>query len=70
MSDFVVAVFQLTGRSSRDGPAKSLAVGFGAFGVGVVTQAFANQLPHTDQISILDLDTDKRNRSVRVTFCF
>lgn len=55
MSDLVVAVLQLTCSSSRNSPAKSLAVGPGALSGGVFSQALSYQLPHTDQVSISDL---------------
>lgn len=55
MSDLVVAVLQLTCSSSRNSPAKPLAVRPGALGGGIFKQAFSNQLPHTNQVSISDL---------------
>lgn len=55
MSDLVVAVLQLTCSSSRNSPAKPLGVGPGAFGGGIFSQAFSNQLPHTNQVSFSDL---------------
>lgn len=56
MSDLVVAVFQLTCSSSRNNPAEPLAVGPGALGGGIFSQAFTNQLPHTNQVPIPDLE--------------
>ena len=67
MSDLVVAMLQLTGSSTRDGPAKSLAVRFGALGGGVFSQTFSNQLPQTNQVTISDLqrrNTHKKNSVV------
>ena len=52
MSDLVVAVLQLTCSSSRNTPAKPLAVRPGAPGGGIFSQAFSNQLPHTNQVPI------------------
>lgn len=57
MSDLVVAVLQLARGSSRDGPAESLAVRSGAFGVGVFSQAFPDQLSNTHQVSVSHLHT-------------
>lgn len=56
MSDFVVAVLQVTCSSSRNNPAKPPAVWPGAFGGGIFSQAFPNQLPHANQVTISNLD--------------
>lgn len=42
MSDLVVAVLQLTSSSSRNSPAKSLAVWLGALRGGIFSQAFSS----------------------------
>ena len=55
MSDLVVAVLQLACSSSRNSPAKPLAARPGAFGGGIFKQAFCNQLPHTNQVTISKL---------------
>lgn len=55
MSDLVVAVLQLTSSSPRNSPAKSLAVRSGALGGGIVSKAFPDQLPHTNQVPISDI---------------
>lgn len=55
MSDFVVAVLQVTCSSSRNNPAKPAAVWPGALGGGIFSQAFPNQLPHTNQVTISNL---------------
>lgn len=55
MSDFVVAVLQVTCSSSRNNPAKPAAVWPRALGGGIFSQAFPNQLPHTNQVTISNL---------------
>lgn len=60
MSDLVVAVLQVTCRSSRNDPAKPPAVWPGALGGGILSQAFPHQLPHTNQVSISDLHRRQR----------
>lgn len=57
MSDLVVAVLQLARGSSRDVPAESLAVRPGAFGIGVFSQAFPDQLSNAHQVSVSHLHT-------------
>lgn len=55
VSDFVVAVLQVTCSSSWNNPAKPAAVWPGALGGGIFSQAFPNQLPHTNQVTISNL---------------
>lgn len=69
MSDLVVAVLQLTCGSSWNSPAKPLAVRPGTFGGGIFSQAFSNQLPHTNQVPISNLHRRNNMRGVVVVNC-
>lgn len=62
MSDLVVAVLQLPRGPSRNSPAKPLAVWLGAPGGGIFSQAFPNQLPHTDQVPVSELQHHREKK--------
>lgn len=56
MRDLVVALLQLSCRSSRDDPAQPLAVGLPALGSRVLHQALGDELPHTHQVPAFNLE--------------
>lgn len=58
MTDFVVAVLQLSCSSSRNSPAKPVAVRPGALGGSIFSQTFSNQLSHTNQVPVSDLQEE------------
>ena len=64
MSDLVVAGLQLPLRSPGDDPPQPLAVGLGALGGGVLSQALPSQLPHTNQVAISDLQEESPSKHV------
>ncbi len=55
MGDLVVAVLQLSGGSTWNHPAQSLAVWLQALGGGILRQAFSHKLPHANQVSRFNL---------------